>query len=261
MFEELPFVFGFMIFSVIISYLAIKYTPKPIDMLVKALAVVGILIHEIWHIIMCFITHSPIESVSLIKKVEFEKDLRTVGFYGQVNVYEDRVTFLQAFLISFAPLYLSFWLFFLILSFLVNNHFTPITFIISILLLTTLALSAAPSISDLKIIPKAFFYDVDNSLYQILLVLLSILTTWLTIFSFKFHFLHEIIVYLIITGFYFGYKFGFRLIRNVYYSIYEKKSNRSDKGYVQNKRILRRRYKSWKPTRRMHWNQDFGKQE
>ncbi|MFX1530214.1 MAG: hypothetical protein ACFFBC_03795 [Promethearchaeota archaeon] len=261
MFEEIPFIFGFMIFSVVISYLIIKYTPGPLDKIVKALAVIGIFIHEICHIIMCFITRSPIENVSLVKKVEFEKDPRIIGYYGQVNVYEDRITFLQAFLISFAPLYLSFWLFFSILNFLLNNHFTPILFFISIFLLISLALSAAPSISDLKIIPKAFFYDVDNSLYQILLVILSILTTWLTIFAFNLQILHEIIIYLIITGFYFMYKFGLRLIRNVYYSILEKQTNRIDIRYGQNRRILRRRYKSWKPTRIMYWNQDFGKEE
>ena len=237
-----------MIFSIIISYVIIKYTPEPIAKIVKALAVVGIVIHEICHVFMCFITHSPVENVSLIKKVEFENSEK-VGYYGQVNVYENRISFLQAFLISFAPLSLSFWLFFSILTFLVNNQFTPIMFFISILLLISLVLSAAPSFSDLAILPKAFSYDVDNSLYQILLIILSILTTWLTIFSFNMQFLHEIIIYLIIAGFYFVYKFGFRLARNVFYSIYEKKTNRIDKKYIQNRGILKRRRKPWKPMR------------
>ncbi|MFW9879655.1 MAG: hypothetical protein ACFFG0_41805, partial [Candidatus Thorarchaeota archaeon] len=221
----------------------------PLSKIVKALAVVGILIHEICHIVMCFITHSPIEKVLLIKKVEFEKDPGKIGYYGQVNVYEDKVSFLQAFLISFAPLYISFWLFFSILHFLFNNQFTPIVFFISIFLLISLVLSAAPSLSDLAIIPKAFAFDVDNSLYQIFLVILSILTTWITVFAFNVHFLHEIIIYLIIAGFYFIYKFGFRLTRNVFYLIYEKHTNRIDKKYLQNRGILKRKRKSWKPIR------------
>jgi len=248
LFEELPFIFGFMIFSIIISYILIKYTPEPIAKIVKALAVVGIIIHEICHVVMCFITRSPIENVSLIKKVEFENSGK-VGYYGQVNVYEERISFLKAFLVSFAPLYLSFWLFFSILGFLIDNQVTPLIFFLSILLLVSLVLSAAPSFSDLAILPKAFSYDVDNSLYQILLIILSILTTWLTIFSFNIQFLHEIIIYLIIAGFYFVYKFGFRLTRNVFYLIYEKHTNRIDKKYVQNRGFLKRRRKPWKPMR------------
>jgi len=249
MFEELPFIFGFMIFSIIISYILIKYTPEPFSKIVKALAVLGIIIHEICHVVMCFITHSPVESVSLIKKVEFENSGK-VGYYGQVNIYEERVSFLQAFLVSFAPLYLSFWIFFSILGFLTDNQVNnPLIFLLSIFLLISLVLSAGPSFSDLAIIPKAFSYDVNNSLYQILLIILSILTTWLIVFSFNIQFLHEIIIYLIIAGFYFVFKFGFRLTINVFYLIYEKHTNRIDKRNVQNRGILKRRRKPWKPMR------------
>ncbi|GAG73631.1 unnamed protein product, partial [marine sediment metagenome] len=122
----------------------IKYTPEPIAKIVKALAVVGIIIHEICHVVMCFITRSPIENVSLIKKVEFENSGK-VGYYGQVNVYEERISFLKAFLVSFAPLYLSFWLFFSILGFLIDNQVTPLIFFLSILLLVSLVLSTASS--------------------------------------------------------------------------------------------------------------------
>ena len=193
---------------------------------------------------MCFITRSPIKQFSLIKKLESGKDSAVFGFYGQVQVYEDKVSFLQAFLVSFAPLFLSFWLFFSILGLLINGYIVdPLIFTLCIFLMISLVLSAAPSISDLVIIPKAFSYDTGHSLYQILLVILAILSTWLITFN---QYFHEIFIYLIITGFYFVFKFGFRITRNVFYSIYTKRTNRIVNPIIQNKGILYRRRKLWK---------------
>ncbi|MFX0030944.1 MAG: hypothetical protein ACFE8B_17150, partial [Candidatus Hermodarchaeota archaeon] len=121
--------------------------------------------------------------------------------------------------------------------------------ILCVFLMITLVLAASPSVADLVIIPKAFYYDISNSLYQILLILLSLLTTLFTVFSLDLLFLHEIIIYFIIAGFYFMFKYGFRLIRNVFFAIYERKTNRIDKPIIQNKGILYRRRKPWQTLR------------
>ena len=244
MFEEVPIILGFMLFSIVVSYILMKYAPQPLFKVIKALAVVGIIIHEICHVLMCFITRSPMKKVSLLKRMEIENDSTKFGFYGQVQVYEDKVSFLQAFLVSFAPLFLSFWLFFSILGLLINGYVVdPLIFALCIFLLVSLTLSAVPSIADLVIIPRAFSYDSGHSLYQILLVILAILSTWLITFN---QYFHEIFIYLIITGFYFVFKFGFRITRNVVYSIYTKRTNRIVNPIIQNKGILYRRRKLWK---------------
>ena len=250
MFEEVPIIIGFMVFSFAFSYFLLKYPPQPILMVIKALAAVGVIIHEICHIVMCFLTRSPVKKVSLIKKLDFENKSSEIGFYGQVQVYEDKVSFLQAFLVSFAPLFLCFWFFFWILQFLVNVNVNvdPLISILCIILMISLVLSAAPSISDLTIIPKAFSYDTEHSLYQILLVILSLLATWSIEVSVNFDF-HEWHIYLIITGFYFVFKFGFRLIHNIFYSLYERKTKRIDIRNFQSKKIIHRRRKSWKGLR------------
>ena len=47
MFEEVPIILGFMLFSIVVSYILMKYVPQPFLKVVKALAVGGIIIHEI----------------------------------------------------------------------------------------------------------------------------------------------------------------------------------------------------------------------
>ncbi|KKM61226.1 hypothetical protein LCGC14_1533880 [marine sediment metagenome] len=46
MFEELPFIIGFLLFSIIVSYLMLKYITGPFKKIIVGLMVVGIVIHE-----------------------------------------------------------------------------------------------------------------------------------------------------------------------------------------------------------------------
>lgn len=243
MFEELPFIFGFMAFSVIISYVLIKYTSGPFLKIVKALAVFGIVIHELSHLLMCIITHAPIENVSLIKKME-SKDSEAVRYYGVVDVQKNRISFLQAFLISFAPLYLSFWLFFFLLNFLINNQVSALIFFLCFFTMISLTLSAAPSFADLAIIPKAFQNDTNHSLYQILLIIFSVFTTWLLSVVYNLQFIHEIFFYLVIAGFYFTFKYSFKFTRNILQNFYRNSvENYRRPKKIRFKSFTRRHYK------------------
>lgn len=246
MFEEVLFILGFMVFSVIISYLLIRYTSGLFLTIIKILAAIGIVIHEIFHLIMCYITRVKVVNISILKKLEVEK-AGALGYYGQVNIHEEKVSFIQAILVSFAPLYFSFWLFFSILEYLVNNYnqVHPLVFFLSILLMISLILSASPSFSDLALIPKAFSNNSDHSLYQIFLIVLASLMAWVILIIFQIPLdykiiIHQIIFYFIVTGFYFIFKLGFKLIFN----IYNRRTNR-----IKSKNYVFRRYKAWKRTR------------
>jgi len=176
MFEELPFILGFMMFSVIFSYLLFTYIGSQ-SKIIKSLAIVGIIFHELCHVFMCIITNTPRESVSLFKKVESENGT-PVKYYGEVKVNEDGVTFIQSFFISFAPLYISFWVFFLLLNLLIHNQVEFLIFILVIYIMVSIVLSAAPSFADLAVIPKIFQRFPAYSLYQIFLIAISVLSTW-----------------------------------------------------------------------------------
>jgi uncharacterized membrane protein len=117
-----------------------------------------------------------------------------------------------------------------------------------IILMISLVFSASPSIPDLTIITRAFSHNTEHSFYQIFLVILSLLATWSIESSVNFD-LHEWHIYLIIIGFYFVFKFGFRLIKHIFYSLYEMKTKRIDIRNFQNKKIIYRRRKLWKTLR------------
>ena len=89
-------------------------------------------------------------------------------------------------------------------------------------MMITLIFSAGPSIADLANIPKAFLKDSDHSLYQLLLISFSLLSTWLVSIVYEFQYPEGILVYLIIAGFYLIFKYSLRLINNFSYLIYSK---------------------------------------
>ncbi|KKN48863.1 hypothetical protein LCGC14_0648680 [marine sediment metagenome] len=211
MFEELTFIIGFLIFSVIFSYITLKYVGPPFSGIIRGLAMVGIVIHEICHILMCIITRTPIEKVSLIKKVDFKEE-QGFEYYGEVLTNADRVSFLQAALIGLAPLFISFWIFFSLLEMLTTIQVDAVVFTVSVFIMISISLSAAPSIPDLSIILKAFQNDFYNSMYQIFLLLISFLSTFTIGSIFGLQGIHGLFVCLIVTGFYIVYKYGFRIV-------------------------------------------------
>ena len=92
MFEELPFIFGFMIFSIIVSYILLNYVGSPFDKIFKAFAVVGIIFHEICHLIMCFIMHTPVKKVSLIQKIKSEEP-NSFPYSGEIQIDDSKMSF------------------------------------------------------------------------------------------------------------------------------------------------------------------------
>ena len=210
MFEEAPFILGFWIFSVIFSYLALKYIGPPFSGIIQVLTMAGIIIHELCHLVMCIITRAPIEKVSLIKKIDFKEEQR-FGYYGEVQTQSHRISFLQAVMIGFAPLYISFWIFFFLLEKVTTLQVDAVGFTISVLIMLSISLTAAPSFADLLIIPKAFRNDSYYSMYQIFLLSISSLLTFTILSTFKLHGIHGLYVGMIITGLYLGLKYGFRI--------------------------------------------------
>jgi len=54
MFEEMPFILGFLIFSIIFSYLALTYVGPPFSAIIQGFAMAGIVIHELDPILSLF---------------------------------------------------------------------------------------------------------------------------------------------------------------------------------------------------------------
>ena len=247
MFEEVPFIIGFMLFSYIISYILFKYASPPFTKIIQGFAIVGIVFHELCHLFMSYITHTRVRKVSLIRKMpkqDSEND-RIHKYYGEVSIGDTRISFLQALLVGFAPLYISFWVFFFLLDQLCNTQVIPLVFVLYIFIMVSISLSAAPSFADLRLIPTAFQNDISHSLYQIMLIILSISATWLVLFSYKIHTIHELLTYLIITACYFTFKYGFIGIGIIKHQI--KLRHKPYGSKIKYRKFYRRRYKPQKP--------------
>lgn len=250
MFEELPFLFGFFLFSLVISYILLTYTPEPIVILVTGLSIIGIVIHELCHLLMCLLTNTPVSHITLVRKVKTKEHDRKFRYGGAINVEERNLTLLQALLICFAPLYLSFWLFFFLWEQISNPHISALSFFLYLFLMISISLSAAPSFPDLAVIPKAFQNDIYHSFYQILLIILSIGGVWFAVNLYDIFIFHEIFMYILIMLAYYCLKYGFRGLGYVLNWIKSMRRIANHRPIEINiRQFTRRRYKPAKPKK------------
>ena len=259
MFEELIMMGIFLLVSVAISYILLNKLPSPLNKIFRTLAIAGIVIHELCHLVMCVITNASVKNVKLLERVrmEPETDKFKYRYGGRIEVDgEKKLTFLQALLIGLAPLLFSFWLFFFLWNLILTTIVDAAIFFLVIFVMISIFLSAAPSAADLICIPRAFQDDPKYSAYQTLLLVVSIILVWFVVAIYQLVFFHEIVTYVLIMITYYGIKYvlkGFNLLVRLIFS-------NNDVQAVQNagrKPYMRRRYKPEKPKKlgfeETHW--------
>ena len=216
MFEEIVFMFLFALLSIATSYILLKFAPNPIDKFFRVVAVVGIVIHELAHALMCILTNTHIRSIKIVERADPESKFG-LKYGGRVDLKDYvKLTFLQALLIGLAPLYISFWLFFFLWEQIKNPSLDVVVFYIYLFVMVSLVLSAAPSFADVLAVFGAFHFDWRYSLYQIGLVLLSVGTVWLIFTYYQIQVFHEIVTYVSIFAGYYGYKTGAKGLKVIY---------------------------------------------
>ncbi len=262
MFEEILIMIGFALFSFCISYLLLKYTPDPLNKIVIMLAMVGIIIHELFHVLMCVLTNARIKKITLLgrrKKKENQKENKDESeYFGKVTISDRRrLTFLQALLIGLAPLIFSFWLFFFLLEQILNPELDIMLFFLFLFIMVSIVLAAAPSFADLTSIPRAFKNDPNYSLYQIFLLVISIITVWMIVIMYQISFFHEIVFYAVIMIFYYIFKYGLRGINELILTIRSRKNTLPTKINYSRYTRTRGRFKPTKPRKlgieEAHW--------
>lgn len=244
MFEEIPFVIGFLLVSLALSVVLFRVEYKPFKIAVQVVAMVGIIVHEISHVLMCFVTNTKINSVTLLKKVESDRPSNKI-YGGQVNLQPDpRISFLQALVVGLAPLFVSFWIFFFLYHQLSNPHTTDFMAIFYVFLMISLVLGSAPSMADLQQIASAFTYDLRYTFYQLFLLTISIFTVWMVVTTQQIPIIHESFTYLFILISYYVLKYVIRGVRGVFKSIF-KKTDSALNPLVKHGRLIRLyRYKT-----------------
>ncbi len=242
MFEEIIVMGGFAVVSIVSSYILLKYAPNPLHAIFRCMAVVGIIIHELSHALMCVVTNTRIRTIKLLERTDGKSSFG-FNYGGRVELKDYiRLTFLQALLIGFAPIYISFWLFFFLWGQLTNPSLDVLIFYIYIFIMISLVLSAAPSFADIIAIFGAFHFDWRYSAYQTGLTLLSIATVWFVVNYYQIQFFHEIVTYILVFIGYYGFRVGFKGIKDIYYHLIVNKSENKVK-YMSPKTLTRRRIK------------------
>jgi hypothetical protein len=238
MFEEIPFVLGFLVVSLLLSVIFFKIEYKPLKLAVQVVAIIGIIVHEISHVLMCFVTNTKINNVTLLKKVETDKPSNKI-YGGQVNLKSDpRISFLQALVVGLAPLFVSFWFFFFLYRELSNPNTTDWMAILYVFLMVSLILGSAPSKGDLYQIGSAFTYDIGYTFKQIFLVAISILSVWILITINHIPMIHESITYFFILIGYYALKYAIKGVIGAIKIIF-KKASLSTHHPIKHKRLRR----------------------
>jgi len=162
-------------------------------------------------------------------------------------VYSKPRSFLQAFLICLAPLYICTWLIFLSLNIMINSNFNPIFRIIAGFFCVSLFLGAAPSAPDFNNIPRAFRDDPSHSLYQILLICASGMFLWMILIFTRISFMLDVFYYLSIISIYLMLKFSLLGISRLTQRLHINNFKRTPK--LKFKKFTRRYYKPKKPPK------------
>ena len=253
MFEEIVFMVFFALLSIIMSYLLLKFAPNPIDKFFRVVAVVGIVIHELSHVLMCVLTNTHIRSIKIMKRADPESKFG-LKYGGRVDLKDYvKLTFLQALLIGLAPLYISFWLFFFLWEQVKNPSLDVVVFYVYLFVMISLVLSAAPSFADVLAVFGALYFDWRYSLYQIGLVLLSVGTVWLVITSYKIQVFHEIVTYIAILAGYYGFKAGTMGLKTMYLHFLRRKRGLYGSRKIKSKSLTRGRVTPVKTRDEAQW--------
>lgn len=253
MFEEIVFMVGFALLSIALSYILLKFAPNPIDKFFRVVAVVGIVVHELSHALMCILTNTHIRRIKIMKRADPESKFG-LKYGGRVDLKDYvKLTFLQALLIGLAPVYISFWLFFFLWEQVKNPNLDLVVFFIYLFVMISLVLSAAPSFADIFAIFGAFHFDWRYSLYQIGLLLLSVATVWLVITYYQIQVFHEIITYISIFVGYSGFKAGAMGLKSMYLHFLRKKRGQFNSRKTKTKSLTRGRVSPIKTPDEAQW--------
>ena len=227
----------------------------PFRMILNVLGFVGVLVHELSHYILCKVTGVKVEGLTIRYRSRISGKGNPHGF---VTLEEhESSSFLQILLVAIAPLFIHTWLIMLCFELLHVPGFDDLVYIAIGLVVVSLFIGSAPSNPDLQHCGKAFGRSPAYSVYQLLLLGISIITVLCTFqiialefTMLPFEFLIYIIQYLLVALGYFFYKYFFRGINNFLHSKHH--TNR-----VNLRLITRKRHRPIKPRKlgikEPHW--------
>jgi hypothetical protein len=199
----------------------------------------GVIVHEISHRIICAITGVPAYNTRVKYRSEKSGIANPHGSVSLKQIY--RMTFLQGFLVCFAPLLVGTWVIYFLLQIALYSVFHPIFRIIAVLCSISVLITLSPSRADLSFIKLSYQNDPYHSIYQISLIVLSFLIVWVFVVIYKLVLPIEFLYYFIIIACYICLKYSFIFLRIMIKKIKSRKGNVPSK--INTSRLIRRRFK------------------
>jgi len=193
----------------------------PFRLFLNILGFIGIIVHEVSHYTLCKFLGIPVEYIQIHYR---NKRTGQVAPGGSVLPKEpERISFLQALITGFAPLFISTWLILLCFDIFSINGLEIYIYLIAGFTIISLLIGGAPSPADMRHCYHGFARSPAYSLYQIFLLGIAILTVYF-IFNYSwihlpFEFMYYILHYLTIGGLYFTYKYAFRYANRLFMKI------------------------------------------
>ena len=221
------------------------YTPG-IKTFFDIILFVGVVVHELAHYTLGILFGVKMGKI----RVKYRSE-ETVGVapHGSVQDPEfQRNSFIQSFMISFAPLFVSTFLFMFCLDIILHIQTEVWIKVIAAVFCVSLLMGSVPSKQDVRCVGISFNINPRYSIYQIFLVLVSGLLVWafidLYFISLPFEVLYYIEYFLVLALFYLSFKSLFWIIGKVINAI----ATKSGKGADSNPKFLtrKRRLKEFK---------------
>ena len=242
MLEELQIFLIILIISMVLKYLFVNEYFGYLNPFLLRLLFVGVIVHELSHYVMNLAVGIRPERI-----VVRWKDPATHERNPHGAVESKPRSFLQAFFICLAPLYIGTWLIFLTFTIAFTQEIDIRLRIISGGLCVSILLAAAPSGQDFNNIPGTFNKSPSHSMYQVFLVFLSLIGLWLILSNYSITFPLDIFYYLSLIGIYFIVKFSFLGGKNIILKINSWNFRKPHEMNIN--QFTRRRYKPKKPPK------------
>ncbi|MFW9874626.1 MAG: hypothetical protein ACFFG0_16085 [Candidatus Thorarchaeota archaeon] len=242
MLDELLIFLGVYIISLGMSSFLMSDRAGVLKPIALRLGLIGVLFHELAHYGMSIAVGRKPADISVKWRDDKYRHIRNP--HGLIASHRPE-SFLQAFVIALAPLYLGTWLiFFLWFGVIFTPLYDPLIKTLAVFTLLSLLLGASPSGQDLRKIGYAFKHDPKNSWYQVLLIVCSNLILLSFIAITHIVFLLDVFYYLAITGIYLTLKFSIQGVRRIIISFQNPKKPRKVRS-----NLSRKRYKPKNPGR------------
>ena len=177
----------------------------------NVIAFIGVFVHEMAHFILC--NMFGVKTGKIRVKYRSNNKIR-VAPHGSVGVPEfERNSFIQTFVISFAPLFVSTFLFLFCLDIIFRIQIELWIKLVALLFSISLFFGSEPSGQDVRLVGVTFKRNPNYSLFQIFLIVLSGVFVWIFVdlyfISLPFEVLYYIEYFIFVALFYYCLKIVF----------------------------------------------------